>query len=897
MTGRRTSADTGRAMSQENVEVVRVIHDAFDSGDYEAALSCMDEEVELFGPPDISGGDDAFRGHEGVRRGKFVARNLGQLSVRVARPDRRRRPGVDDRLAHRRGRRSGVEVSEDFFMVWTVRYGRVVGLRMFRDRREALEAAGRGVAAYGPRRMRADHGVGAPLDSPPSSRLAFRWSPPPGSDGVASSAARLGTVRSDSAEAPCRDATTTSLEIPQDLKPVRRPLRLRARPRSGPSSSPRWPARRGDVMGTSHRQAPVKDVVGRVRSGLRDLFRAARRLRGRARQRRHDRVLGRRRLRPHPRARAAPDVRRVLPEVRQGHGGRAVPRRPDRRLAPTPATRPTPVDDDAVDVVAWAHNETSTGVMLDVSARAQGDVARPRSTPRRAPAACPLDAAQADVYYFAPQKCFASDGGLWLALMSPAALERIEEIAAQRTAGSPSPCRSPRRWTTRARTRPTTRPRSRRCSCSPTRSSGCSPTAAWSCCVGAHQRVLGAPVRAGPRRRAFATPFVADHGQALARRRHDRLRRRGRRGRGRGHAAGQRDRRHRAVPQARAQPAAHRHVPGDRARRRQGADRVHRLRRGGPVMTRVLVAEKIGDSRHRSAARSTSTSTSASTGRDGELADAIGGYDGLLIRSATKLDGRAHRARHEPQGDRPGRRRRRQRRRRRPRPSAASSSPTRPQSNVVTAAEHTMALLLALARNVPQAHASLIAGKWERSKFSGIELHDKTLGILGFGRIGQLVAQRAKGFGMRVARLRPVRERRALPRAGRREGRVAPTTSTRSPTSSPCTCPRPPRPRTGSTPRRFAKMKDGVRVLNVARGPLIVDERPPGRARLGQGRRRRARRVPHRAGHRAPAVRLPQRDRHAAPRRLDRRGDRPRRLPGGRAGRRRAHRRRRDDAR
>ena len=63
-----------------------------------------------------------------------------------------------------------------------------------------------------------------------------------------------------------------------------------------------------------------------------------------------------------------------------------------------------------------------------------------------------------------------------------------------------------------------------------------------------------------------------------------------------------------------------------------------------------------------------------------------------------------------------------------------------PQSNVITAAEHTMALLLALARNVPQAHASLTGGKWERSKFSGVELYEKTLGILGFGRIGQLVA-------------------------------------------------------------------------------------------------------------------------------------------------------------
>src|SRR5204862_4042909 len=78
-----------------------------------------------------------------------------------------------------------------------------------------------------------------------------------------------------------------------------------------------------------------------------------------------------------------------------------------------------------------------------------------------------------------------------------------------------------------------------------------------------------------------------------------------------------------------------------------------------------------------------------------------------------------------------------------------------PQSNVVTAAEHTMALLLALARNVPQAHMSLVGGKWERSKFSGIELYEKTLGILGFGRIGQLVAHRARAFGMRVLAFDP----------------------------------------------------------------------------------------------------------------------------------------------
>lgn len=78
-----------------------------------------------------------------------------------------------------------------------------------------------------------------------------------------------------------------------------------------------------------------------------------------------------------------------------------------------------------------------------------------------------------------------------------------------------------------------------------------------------------------------------------------------------------------------------------------------------------------------------------------------------------------------------------------------------PQSNIVSAAEHTMALLMASARNVPQAHAALKAGRWERSKWEGVELSDKTLGIVGLGRIGKLVAQRALAFGMRLVAYDP----------------------------------------------------------------------------------------------------------------------------------------------
>src|SRR5487761_2424560 len=78
-----------------------------------------------------------------------------------------------------------------------------------------------------------------------------------------------------------------------------------------------------------------------------------------------------------------------------------------------------------------------------------------------------------------------------------------------------------------------------------------------------------------------------------------------------------------------------------------------------------------------------------------------------------------------------------------------------PVSNILSAAEQTMALLLAQARNVPQAHAALKNGKWERSKWEGVELHGKTLGVVGLGKIGALVAQRAMAFGMHLVAYDP----------------------------------------------------------------------------------------------------------------------------------------------
>jgi D-3-phosphoglycerate dehydrogenase / 2-oxoglutarate reductase len=78
-----------------------------------------------------------------------------------------------------------------------------------------------------------------------------------------------------------------------------------------------------------------------------------------------------------------------------------------------------------------------------------------------------------------------------------------------------------------------------------------------------------------------------------------------------------------------------------------------------------------------------------------------------------------------------------------------------PQSNTISAAEHTMALLLAQARNVPQANSELHAGRWDRERWEGVELSGKTIGLVGLGRVGRLVASRAQGFGMRVIAFDP----------------------------------------------------------------------------------------------------------------------------------------------
>ncbi len=144
-----------------------------------------------------------------------------------------------------------------------------------------------------------------------------------------------------------------------------------------------------------------------------------------------------------------------------------------------------------------------------------------------------------------------------------------------------------------------------------------------------------------------------------------------------------------------------------------------------------------------------------------------------------------------------------------------------PTSNVVSAAEQTMALILACARNTAQADAALKAGRWERSRWTGVELHDKTLGIIGLGRIGKLVAQRALAFGMKLIAYDPfISDDRA-----RQLSVELVDLDTLAARSDIVTVHVARTPETvGLIGADFlSKAKDGVRVINVARGG-IVDE-------------------------------------------------------------------------
>jgi D-3-phosphoglycerate dehydrogenase len=207
---------------------------------------------------------------------------------------------------------------------------------------------------------------------------------------------------------------------------------------------------------------------------------------------------------------------------------------------------------------------------------------------------------------------------------------------------------------------------------------------------------------------------------------------------------------------------------------------------------------------------------------NGDLAERIADYEGIVIRSATKLDadviGRAHRLKvigragvgvDNVDVDAATRR--------------GIVVANAPESTVVSAAEHTIGLILALSRNIAQAHASLKEGRWERSAHGGIELAGKTLGVLGFGRIGQQVSRRALGLEMRVVAVDPFVARERFRELGVERAESAEEVLAEAdfltlhlPLTSETTG--------YLNAQAFARMRDGVRLINAARGELVDED-------------------------------------------------------------------------
>jgi len=223
--------------------------------------------------------------------------------------------------------------------------------------------------------------------------------------------------------------STNTLELPAGLKPSDgrfgcgpskvRPAQLEALTRDG-----------GVAMGTSHRQKPVKSLVGRVRAGLRELF---------SLPEGYEVVLGNGGTTAFWDAAAFGLVRERSLHLTYGEFSskfatvtKGAPFLADPVvITAEPGSAPAPTSDPSADVLAWAHNETSTGVAVPVlrpAGTTAGQLVAIDAT--SGAGGLPVNIADTDVYYFAPQKCFASDGGLWLALMSPAALERVAELGA-----------------------------------------------------------------------------------------------------------------------------------------------------------------------------------------------------------------------------------------------------------------------------------------------------------------------------------------------------------------------------------------------------------------------------------------------------------------------------------
>ena len=146
-----------------------------------------------------------------------------------------------------------------------------------------------------------------------------------------------------------------------------------------------------------------------------------------------------------------------------------------------------------------------------------------------------------------------------------------------------------------------------------------------------------------------------------------------------------------------------------------------------------------------------------------------------------------------------------------------------PESTVVSAAEQTIGLILALARNIPQAHAALKAGRWERSRWSGVEVSGKTLGVVGFGRIGQQVARRALGLGMTVVAYDPFVGAGRFRDLGVEQAETmaellgaSDIVTLHSPLTDETRC--------LIDREAIAQMRDGARLVNAARGALVDEE-------------------------------------------------------------------------
>ena len=218
------------------------------------------------------------------------------------------------------------------------------------------------------------------------------------------------------------------LEIPADIKP--RDGRFGCGPsKVRPEQLKALSTTAAPLFGTSHRQAPVKDLVGRVRSGLAELFSVPDG---------YEVILGNGGATAFWDAAAFGLIDKRSLHLAYGEFSSkfasAVTKNPfigdPIVIKSDSGSAPEPQSDPSVDAIAWAHNETSTGVAVPIRRPAGAGDALIVIDATSGAGGLPVDIAEADAYYFSPQKNFASDGGLWLAIMSPAALARVESIAA-----------------------------------------------------------------------------------------------------------------------------------------------------------------------------------------------------------------------------------------------------------------------------------------------------------------------------------------------------------------------------------------------------------------------------------------------------------------------------------